>query len=730
MNAITHIKSKLFSPLGKTSLLAIAVLTLGMGLAPQAKESVKAVSCDNVTTSPQLNIFPLTFSDPAENCHDFAALDARLTDGQYSQSQSDLDNGLSASVGDEIYVLSYIHNGAANVGVPESQTTAHDVNIKFTVPTDTGSSHTVSTRFGGSNTNTVTDSYTIHTPSDAKLEVVANSGQLFDDSGSQVLDSGFNPASSTYSIGDVKACFEFSVFVRFKVRVVRASVEENDTELDITKEVRNVSESGSFAHSIDADENDTVEYRIKIRNVGNDVARDVIATDTFNSDLDFISGSLDVSQGFSGQLTGSGMSLGDLDEDEQVTITYRATVEASSGTIDNTARARADNADQVEDTAEVNVNEEENDRVVCTPERQSADIDEDVSFRATGGDGDFDWTASGGHPSSGSGSRFTTSFDDEGTHTVRVTSDGFSDTCTVRINEEEEEDRDLDITKEVRNITTGTGFRNSVNASDNDRVEYRITVKNTGDASVTHVRLTDDLPRGITNAEDFDEDLGTIGEDDEEVVTFEARVDADSVSSGTCIVNTAETRGDNVSRVEDSASVCVTKVLSENINLNFSKKAWNNTRNADAQSVTANRGDLVTYTLTVNNSGNAKANDFVITDDLSGVLPFVDIVDIDGATLNGNVITFPPVNIAAGGSVQKTFQVRVKNSLQQNLTFVLRNTYGNTVTVNVGSVQGVATFVAPKTGAAGTSAAVFAGLITAGFLGFRKRRELKKLIFT
>src|SRR6185503_11721186 len=155
---------------------------------------------------------------------------------------------------------------AANVGVSESQTTAHNVNIKFTVPTDTGSSHTVSTRFGGSNTNTVTDNFTIHTPSNTKLEVVSGSGQLFDDTGSQVLDSGFNPASSAYSIGDLKACFEFSVFVRFKVRVVKTVVEDQDTQLEITKEVRNISESGSFSHSINADENDTVEYRIKVRN--------------------------------------------------------------------------------------------------------------------------------------------------------------------------------------------------------------------------------------------------------------------------------------------------------------------------------------------------------------------------------------------------------------------------------------------------------------------------------
>ncbi len=161
----------------------------------------------------------------------------------------------------------------------------------------------------------------------------------------------------------------------------------------------------------------------------------------------------------------------------------------------------------------------------------------------------------------------------------------------------------------------------------------------------------------------------------------------------------------------------------------MSKKAWNDTKNVDAQSTSASREDFITYTLTVTNTGSVAANNFVITDNLSSVLPFSDITDNGGATVNGNTITFAPVTVPANGSVSKTFRVRVKYFLQQNLTFVMTNTYGNTVTINIGAAQGVATFVAPRTGASGESAAVFGGLLAGGFALLRYRRALYSLIF-
>jgi uncharacterized repeat protein (TIGR01451 family) len=1091
MQHVSWIKSKVLGKGGKLSLLLIAVLAVGFFAANRHSESAQAVVCSGAPDHAQLNVFPITFQSPAEFCHDYSPIDARLaTDsGQYSQNQADYNDGLTAHDGDQVYILSYIHNGADNVGVSDSQTLAKQVAIATNVPTSTGTDHVITTHFAGSNTNTVNGSFTIHTAPDEHLEVVAGSGQKRNFTATQILDSGFDMGSGqSYSIGDQHACFEFAVFVRFTIKVVKNPVvttdnaicvgsvvlspaapapgqpftgtvtvrntgtstwdttnfalgsqnpqgntmwgqssvglprsnimpnedvavsisstaptapgsynfawqmyrntsagrvffgaicqavivippTNNQTVLKIVKEVRDLTgtTNPNFDHNTNAHNGDTLEYRIQITNIGQFTATGVVATDTMASGLVYVPNSVQVSVNYSGQLTGGGMSLGNLAKDQTITITYRATVNQSSGTITNTATADAENADLVQDQAHVTisvlpppvcvpsnqnlvrnpaviatftatggngtfswsapggdptsgsgssfntsyntdgtktvtvtsngltgictvtvthvdnfppvcapdtqnvfvgqtatftasagngtfswsapggnpssgsgssfnttyaatgsytvtvtsggltdtcdvvvkpvihippicdqsdqnvlVNEtvfftasggngtfswsapsgnpssgsgssfhtkyasdgdytvtvtsdglsdscdvkvrKEFKELICSPGSQTADEDETVFFSAVGGNGNYSWSAPGGRPSSGTGSDFDTRYNSPGTKTVRVTSNGQSDDCIVKVREITNNFRELSIRKLVRNITSGSSsFQNSVSATNGDRVEYQITIRNTGNDTVSNVVWDDDLPNGITlvNSSNDGGSLGSLSDGQTRTITFQANVNSNA-SSGSCLVNTAGVKGSGVSRITDSASVCVSSVKGENINLQFSKRARNDTQNvSDATTTTANRGDLITYTLVVTNTGNSAATNFVISDDLSGVLAFADMVDLGGGTLSGNIISFPGVTVPAnGGTVSKTFQVRIKPSLQTNLTFVLRNTYGNTVNINVGSVLGTSIFVAPTTGAAGTSAAVFAGLITAGFLAFRKRQWLKKLVFT
>ena len=126
--------------------------------------------------------------------------------------------------------------------------------------------------------------------------------------------------------------------------------------------------------------------------------------------------------------------------------------------------------------------------------------------------------------------------------------------------------------------------------------------------------------------------------------------------------------------------------------------------------------------------GSCKENNFDITDNISGILAFAEIVDTNGGKLRGDTITWEDVDIRRGQTVTKTFRVRIKTSLNSSQSFVLDNTYGNSVTVTVPGFSSIP-FIAPKTGSSGTSAAVFAGLLTSGFVAFRKRRELMNLIF-
>lgn len=656
------------------TMLMIVVTSLGLTLIPQSTARTNAENCANPPTTPTLNYWPITYDD--ENtplCHDFRAIDASVfsagQETQFSQSETDWQNGLDLNVGQEGVALVYVHNGAAN-NLPSEQTTARNVRIETNTDTNTGSTHRISVRMQGDNTNTVTQSFTIHTPSNAKLQVVPNSGYMYDYEsnvipGQEHLDLG----NSTFNLGDLNACFEYSIFLSYRFKVVREDVNDEDTTLSIDKQVRNLDGDTSFSSSTDAEEGDRVEYRVKVRNTGDEVARDVTVSDDGASGISIDRDSVDVDINdslWSGSFPGT-MNIGDLDVDEEVTITYEARVtENDCRSITNRAEAQADNASRVSDSATVRVEGCDN-----------------------GGD-----------------------------------------------------DKDLEIRKQVRNLDEGSSsFRDQVDAEDGDEVRFRITVSNNGDGTVQDVVMTDALPTGLRFADNVDvdgdyEDISTSGrtlrveigdlrEDEDVVIEFTAEVVENSRKT---ICNEATAIGDDVNRVEDEACVRITTntTTDRNPNITQSKRAFNNTKNVDATSVHADRGNTITFTLTTTNTGRGDANNYVIRDDLSQVLPLVEIISTNGGTINGNTLTYPSVDIDAGETVTKTFTVRVKSSLSSTLSYQIKNTYGNTVVI---TIPGSIVYEAPKTGTAATSAAVFAGLLTAGAVAVRRGKDILNFIF-
>jgi len=120
-----------------------------------------------------------------------------------------------------------------------------------------------------------------------------------------------------------------------------------------------------------------------------------------------------------------------------------------------------------------------------------------------------------------------------------------------------------------------------------------------------------------------------------------------------------------------------------------SKIAKNLVSGVAGTDINANPGDVVEYTLTTKNTGQA-ATDFVVTDDLSDVLEYSDISFIsDGGTVSNGVVTYPSVSISAGATISRTFKVKVKNPLPnvpQNGThfdYTMQNVYGNEVLVRL-----------------------------------------------
>ena len=314
-------------------------------------------------TGPQFNIFPISYTQ--ELNHDFPLLDARnVTNNEdWSNSQSDHDNGVDADPGDEIEFLVYYHNGAADA--PEN--IARNVRVRATVPSNKSNSHTVSASISADNAETVASSdkggnVTIDLSESQALEYVSGSTRWFPErsTSGQSLPNGI--LSGGVDLGDVRGCWNFAGFVKFRVRVTEDIIEPEDGVLEIEKEVRNNSSSTSFRESVDAEPGDTVEFRITVTARDGKV-EDVIIRDIIPSGLIEDDDSIRVNGGSvsSASLFGSGYEFGDLFEDDDVVIIFEAEVASASffdsgtHTVTNTANARGENVSTVQDTAQVKV---------------------------------------------------------------------------------------------------------------------------------------------------------------------------------------------------------------------------------------------------------------------------------------------------------------------------------------------------------------------------------------
>lgn len=660
------------------SLVMVSVVASVMALTPtRGAANTLAEDCPNPPTTPTFNYWPVTYDD--ENtpfCHDFPAIDATATpdNPRWSQSQADWNDGLTLNIGDEAAAGIYIHNGAANNLDPE-QTTARNVHVITRTDTTAGSSHQIKVTFTADNAASYTKSFTVHTPENAKLEVRPNSGTMYDYEGNPIPGySNLNIGNSDYDgIGDLDACFEYSLFLTFKFKVVEAA--EENTDLSIEKKVKNLSvdpntgRGAVYYNSVDAERGDDIGYRIAVTNTGDSAAHNVTVSDNGVNGISVTSGSTtvgiaddsEINTGWTGSLPGT-LNLGTLQPGEVRIVKYKGSVTTSNcSTLTNTARVQATNIGSVSDSAQVRVT---------------------------------DCTTSGSHK--------------------------------------------IKIQKWVKNVTDSTSYNdNQVNARDNDRVNFKITVTNTGDTTLSNVRVTDRIPNGLRFDDNVSGDgtasfsnstlsvnLGSIRADDSKTIEFSAKVNTDNT---TTICNVAKATANNVNQVDDDACVkVVVRNSSGTPNIVISKRAWNDTKNVDATSVNAARGDYVTYTLVATNNGSADETNYRFEDELSQVLPLADMVSTNGGVISGTWINYPAMTIREGETVTKTFKVRIKQTLDKNLSYQLRNTYGNTIVINV---PGEKVYHAPKTGAAGTSAVTFAGLVTAGFVVLRKRNSILKFIF-
>lgn len=185
---------------------------------------------------------------------------------------------------------------------------------------------------------------------------------------------------------------------------------------------------------------------------------------------------------------------------------------------------------------------------------------------------------------------------------------------------------------------------------------------------------------------------------------------ADDAADATKVCNNATitmTPGNPIES-ETSSTVCNTTSL---IKLNKSAKYVNRPENP--QESPAKAGDEIEYTLTTTNQASVVASAYVVTEDLTDVLMYADVIDAGGGTLTGNKLIWAPKDIPAGGNIVNKFKVKVKAEIPNNepaaanptgYDYNMFNSYGDDVNIKIDKpliqkVVDVATSL-PETGAA------------------------------
>ncbi|MFV0434673.1 MAG: isopeptide-forming domain-containing fimbrial protein, partial [Leucobacter sp.] len=200
-----------------------------------------------------------------------------------------------------------------------------------------------------------------------------------------------------------------------------------------------------------------------------------------------------------------------------------------------------------------------------------------------------------------------------------------------------------------------------------DKVEYTLTVKNTGPVPLTGAKATDDLSGVLGNAK-LSEPLADGLTLDGTTLTWaipEVPVDGTVKVSYTVTVN-ADAWGETIRNVVTGEGPVPPSPCPETDpdcrETEHLVPAWSLKKTSNPASGTlVSPGSVVEYTLTATNVGPTEVKDAVVTDDMSKVLSNATISGSlpAGATLSGTTLTWKVPTLAKGASASITYKVKV-----------------------------------------------------------------------
>lgn len=209
----------------RISILSVSMVVIAfIGVMAWVLTMPSPVNCPDPPETATLNCWPVTYSLNGEYCHDYPPINARIVgeNHHYMQSKQEWERGITAHVGDEIYALVYINNGAATnaENINPGRGIARNVRLTTEISQQLSVVHYINVRFASDNTNTVASSFKILTAEQGRLEIIPRSGQIRNSQATEVIAHDIDIGNNTIMIGDLPPKFEDSVFIRFSLKVI------------------------------------------------------------------------------------------------------------------------------------------------------------------------------------------------------------------------------------------------------------------------------------------------------------------------------------------------------------------------------------------------------------------------------------------------------------------------------------------------------------------------------
>lgn len=165
------------------------------------------------------------------------------------------------------------------------------------------------------------------------------------------------------------------------------------------------------------------------------------------------------------------------------------------------------------------------------------------------------------------------------------------------------------------------------------------------------------------------------------------------------------------------------------------------TKLEDANNSTARPGQVISYTLSAQNTGSEPVDSFIIQENISDALDYAALFDTGGGTLdNQGVLAWGAVAIKPGETITKVFSIKIKDPLPSTprsssdpnrFDLAISNVYGNSTVVKLPAssikIVEAASLTLPSTG---PGAGLLAGFITTAIIGYffaRSRLMAKEL---